>query len=264
MSVLSAFVRVGFCAVVLAIAGMVSGVSAQVFQPGEYLEYEVSYFGIKLGTVKVTTEEFATHEGKPAVKATAYIDSRQGIPFVSLHTIYRSTMDKTRGYAYAFNASTQEDGNWKYDKYIFDYGDKKITLESGVKDKMEKSMEIQTDRKWNDGLSLFFFARMFLNSKRYVSVPTIIEFDTVKTLINFTGEKKTVDIEALDYDVKTVYLKGDANWTGVYGLTGKFEGWFSDDEACVPISAKMKVYVGNVDIELVKWKRGNWAPPRSE
>lgn len=264
MSIVSAFVRVILFAVVLIVTAVVLPVSAQMFHPGETLEYEVSYFGIKLGTVKVITEEFTTYQEKPVVKATAYIDSRSGIPFVSLHTIYHSTMDKSRGYAYAFNASTQEDDNWKYDKYIFDYADKKITLESGVKDKLEKSVVIQTPRKWNDGLSLFFFARMFLNSKRYVSVPTIIEFDTVKTLINFTGEKKTVDIEAVDYDIKTVYLKGDANWTGVYGLTGKFEGWFSDDEACVPISAKMKVYVGNVDIELVKWKRGNWSPPRAE
>lgn len=264
MSVFFAFVRVGVCAAVLAVTVAVLSVSAQVFQPGEYLEYEVSYFGIKLGTVKISTDEFATYEGKPVVKATAHIDSRPGIPFVSLHTIYRSTMDKTRGYAYTFNASTQGDGEWKYDKYLFDYGNKKIILESGVKDKLEKSIEIQTDRKWNDGLSLFFFARMFLNSKRYVSVPTIIEFDTVKTLINFTGEKKTVNIDAVEYNIKTVYFKGDANWTGVYGLTGKFEGWFSDDEACVPISAKMKVYVGNVDIELVKWKRGNWSPPRAE
>lgn len=263
MSRVFAFVRVSLFACIIAAAAAVVPVTAQMFQVGEYLEYDVSYFGIKLGTVKVTTEEFGTYEEKPVVKATAHIDSRPGIPFVSLHTIYRSTMDKTRGYAYAFNASTQEDGNWKYDKYIFDYAGKKITLENGVKDKLEKSVVIQTPRKWNDGLSLFFFARMFLNSKRYVSVPTIIEFDTVKTLINFTGEKKAVGIEAVDYEIKTVYLKGDANWTGVYGLTGKFEGWFSDDEASVPISAKMKVYVGNVDIELVKWKRGNWTPPRA-
>lgn len=242
--------------------GWAAQASAQMFFPGEYLEYRVSYMGISLGTVKVITEGFDTYGGKPAVKTTAYIDSHSGIPFVDLHTIYRSTMDKTGGYAYMFNASTKKDGDWAYDKYNFDYSNSKITLESGIKDKQLKNLEIVTDRKWNDGLSLFFFARMFLNSKRSVSVPTIIEYDTVRTYINFVGKREETSIDAVDYDVQTVYFKGDANWTGVYGLTGKFEGWFSDDEACVPISAKMKVYVGNVDIELVKWKRGDWNPPR--
>jgi len=48
---------------------------------------------------------------------------------------------------------------------------------------------------------------------------------------------------------------------GNYGLSGKFEGWFSDDDAHIPIKAKMNVYVGSVVIELVKWKRGSWNPP---
>lgn len=264
---MSTFFSLVRACLLVAVVGLVVGVgtlSAQVFAPGEYLEYRVSYLGISLGTVKVITEGFDTYEGKQVVKTTAYIDSRSGIPFVDLHTVYRSILDRTGGYAYLFNASTKLDEGWKYDKYMFDYANTRVTLETGVKDKPEKSVEIKTERKWNDGLSLFFFARMFLDSKRYVSVPTIIEFDTVKTLINFTGKKENVSIEALNYEVQTLYLKGDANWTGVYGLTGKFEGWFSDDEAHVPISAKMKVYVGNVDIELVKWKRGDWAPPRAK
>jgi N-acetylglucosamine kinase-like BadF-type ATPase len=51
-----------------------------------------------------------------------------------------------------------------------------------------------------------------------------------------------------------VYFRGNSNWTGIYGLTGAFEGWFSDDDARVPIRAKMRVYVGNVLIELVRWE----------
>jgi hypothetical protein len=71
-----------------------------------------------------------------------------------------------------------------------------------------------------------------------------------------------VEIDALDYEIRTVHFQGEANWTGVYGITGKFDGWFSDDEARVPIRAKMKLYVGNADIELVRWKRPGWTPPK--
>ncbi len=71
-----------------------------------------------------------------------------------------------------------------------------------------------------------------------------------------------MDIDAVNYPVKTVYFNGKAEWNGLYGLNGKFEGWFSDDDACVPIKAKMNVYVGNVNIELKSWKRKNWTPPK--
>ena len=71
-----------------------------------------------------------------------------------------------------------------------------------------------------------------------------------------------IEINASSYPIKSLYFNGTANWTGIYGLTGKFEGWFSDDEARIPVKAKMKLYVGNANIELVKWSRGNCTATR--
>ena len=88
--------------------------------------------------------------------------------------------------------------------------------------------------------------------------------DTVSTVINFGGRKEATSIDASSYPVKTVYFSGDANWTGVYGLSGRYEGWFADDESRIPIKAKMKVYVGSVTIELQSWRRGNWQPPKAD
>jgi hypothetical protein len=48
----------------------------------------------------------------------------------------------------------------------------------------------------------------------------------------------------------------------LYGLGGKFEGWFSADDSRVPIKARMKVYLGNINIELKKWIRTDWTPPK--
>ena len=57
-------------------------------------------------------------------------------------------------------------------------------------------------------------------------------------------------------------LAGGVFLSATSWLKGSFEGWFSDDEARIPIVSKMNVYVGNVVIELVKWKRPGWVPPR--
>ena len=86
--------------------------------------------------------------------------------------------------------------------------------------------------------------------------------DTANTFINFKGKRENIEIESVNYPVRTIYFNGKADWTGVYGVTGEFEGWFSDDEARVPILAKMKTYLGSANIKLVKWKRKNWSPPK--
>jgi hypothetical protein len=62
--------------------------------------------------------------------------------------------------------------------------------------------------------------------------------------------------------VDVVHFEGRADFEGIFGMTGDFEGWFSNDEARVPILAKMKVIIGNIRIELTKWNREGWKPPK--
>lgn len=238
--------------------------SAQVLVPGEEITYAVSYLGINLGTIKIITESKVDVNGKPTVKAKALIDSRAGIPFVDLHTTYTSWMDPSATFSQQFEANTKESDGWLFDKYTFDYSNKKVITEKWKKDQLKKKREIDITKKYSDGLSLFFVARQLLYSKKTATIPCMVMEDTVRTVINFSGKNENVEIDACNYPVRCVFFDGNANWTGVYGVTGSFEGWFSDDEARVPIKAKMKLYLGKADIELVSWKRpGGWQPPKA-
>ncbi|MBS1538247.1 MAG: DUF3108 domain-containing protein [Bacteroidetes bacterium] len=238
---------------------------SQMAFPGEELEYEVSFLGIKLGTIKMITEQSQTLNGKTVYKMKALIDSRSGIPFVDLHSIYESWMDASATYSHQFTANTKKSENtWVYDKYSFDYDNNVIRTEKYEDKKLIEKKSISTPKKWNDGCSLFFTARQLLFAKRNIKIPTVVQEDTVFTTIAFTGKDESTSIDAVDYPVKTTYFHGEANWTGIYGITGKFEGWFSTDDARVPIKAKMKLYVGSATIELVKWKRGSWQPPKAD
>lgn len=250
-----------------ALVGMfiVASANAQSFiYPGEDLTYRVSYAGITLGTVRSLTEPYTTHEGRKAIKVKVFINSNPNIPFVSLHSIYQSWMDSTATYSYNFNASTQiEENLWEFDQYLFDYSNMNLTLETYRDKKLLKKKEIGIKKYCNDGSSLLYAARTLCNSKKTIKLPTVIMGDTATTVINFRGTKQTTDIDAVNYPIMTTHFDGTANWTGVYGLTGSFEGWFSDDAARVPIKAKMKVYIGSVTLELQSWKRGNWQPPKA-
>lgn len=236
-----------------------------LIQPGEELTYRVSYLGITLGTIKTVVEPITTLDGKKSVKVKVHINSSPSIPFVSLHSIYESWMDANMMYSMKFNANTQNDaGTWDFDQYLFDYDAGKLVMEKYKGKEKSSSKNYDIKKKYNDGSSLLFAARRLLYAKKSLRIPTTIMDDTVNTVINFSGKQEAAEIDAVNYPVKCVYFSGEANWTGIYGISGTFEGWFSDDEARVPIKAKMKVYVGNALIELMQWKRANWQPPKAE
>lgn len=231
--------------------------------PGEDLTYRVSYLNITLGTIRTVTEQTTTLNGQKAYKVKVFIDSHPNIPFVSLHSVYESWMDATATYSMQFIANTEVDKQWEVDKYLFDYSNKKLLMEKYRDSKIVKSRWFDIKKRYNDGSSLLFAARSLLYSKKSLRLPTVIMEDTVSTVVNFNGKQEPVSIDAVQYPIKSVYLNGEANWTGIYGLSGRFEGWFSDDEARIPVKAKMKVYVGSVTIELQKWRRGSWQPPKA-
>jgi len=249
--------RLAFVSFVVAI----NLVKAQVLVPGEELTYRVSYLGIELGRIHLINEGRQEALGKPAFKCKALIDSREGIPFLSLHVIYESWMEHTALASLQFIAQNMESG--EYTKYTFDYDQRRIQTTTWIDRKKTDERIFQISRKYVDGLTILYAARQLLYSKRTAWIPTIVREDTAWTKINFIGNVSSVSIDAVSYPLRTVYFDGLANWTGVYGVTGYFEGWFSDDEARIPIKAKMKLYLGSADIELVGWKRPGWSPPRA-
>jgi hypothetical protein len=250
-------------ALVLFLIGINNNAKAEgMVYPGEELTYEVSFMGIKLGSIRMVIEGYQDLNGLKIVKGKSYIDSYDGIPFVDLKVTFESWMDTTITHSHKFVSNTKTSDGWYYEQTLFDYANKRIKIDGYQNKKLAKTDIIQTNKRWSDGLSLFYIARQFLYAKKNLKIPTLMDKDTVQTSINFMVKKEKVDIDAVSYPVRTVYFSGNANWTGIYGMTGAFEGWFSDDYACIPIKAKLKVYIGNVDVELKNWKRKGWGPPK--
>ena len=60
-----------------------------VFFPGEYIEYKVSFMGINLGRIIITSKDYTTFKGEKVVNAKCEMMSNPGIPFVDLHGILK-------------------------------------------------------------------------------------------------------------------------------------------------------------------------------
>ena len=237
--------------------------SDSIFQVGEELTYNVSYAFYDIGQVRIKIVDKTTEGGKTVYKAMANIDSYKGVPFVDLHSIYESNVNASM-YSQWFRSRTKKDDHWNYFVYNYHYQRKRLLIEHGLwgSDKVDQRDSLTLDTLSQDGLSLFYFARANLMDRQVMNVPTVVSEQKGNTLIQFTNERTDEKIDAVDYPVDCIHFEGNAGFVGIFGLTGDFEGWFSNDAARVPILAKMKVIIGSIRIELMKWKRVGWSPPR--
>ena len=236
------------------------------FQAGEEMTYEVSYLLIHLGTITTKVISIDKVDGKTEIKVEAHIRSYKGIPFTNINTIFQSTINDQM---YSKSFGTKEyykDTTWKYINYTYNWKKDLVYVSEriGNQKNMQNYDTLKMEGKhFQDGLSLLFFARSMAHAKNEQHVPTLIYRTKADTYIRFGREHTSEDIDAVDYPVDVIKLDGEAGFTGIFGMTGGFKGWFSADNACVPIFAQMRVYIGNVNIELIKWKRPGWGPPRA-
>ncbi len=237
--------------------------SERSMQVGETLKYEVSYSLLKLGSVVLKVKDKKTVNGRTFYTTAAYIDSYSGIPFVDLHQIYESHLSDKMQSEY-FRGLVKYDKYTSYTEYNFNYNKGIIGVKKGrVYPPQIWTDSITTaDHNYQDGLSIFYFARMNFGTNKTVDIPCFVNEEKVSTRINFYTAVSDVSIDAVDYDISCLYLDGETDFVSVFGLTGYFEGWFSNDEASIPIIAKMKVIIGNITLELKEWKREGWKPPR--
>jgi hypothetical protein len=235
-----------------------------MFQVGESLTYNVSYMVVDIGQVSVKILEKTTQNNRTVYKAMAKIDSYSGLPFVDLHTIYESAISESL-FATRFRSRTKIENDYRYFVYDFDYPRSSVFIEQGLlkQKKIEGYDTLHAKGPHQDGLSLFYYARAKVRNRHSENIPSVVSEQIGNTFIDFRNEVKEEEIDAVDYPVDVVYFEGKAEFVGIFGLTGEFEGWFSNDVARVPILAKMKVLIGSIRIELIGWKREGWTPPRA-
>jgi hypothetical protein len=233
----------------------------RVIDVGEEIVYVVKYLFIPIGEIKLKITSFDKKDS--IYSAIAYIDSYKNIPFVNLHQIYETKFN-SRQIPVFFRGIILGDDDTTFTVYRFNYDKGKIQILKGSKTKNE----IWTDStailniEYLDGLSLFYYARMRTGKKGYYDTPVFINEKAEKTIFYCYDKSEKINISSINYPIDCVYLDGETEFKGIFGLTGRFEGWFSNDKYAVPIYAKLKVIIGNVTVELKNWRKTQWMPPQ--
>jgi len=227
---------------------------------GEDLTYVVKYAFFNLGEVRIKVLEKTKINNKSVYKAIAYIDSYPDLPLVSLHQIYESYIDSSL-FPLKFFAEIFGDDTVFVEYNFRDHS--RIDMKKGKYDGSRPWLDSTTyiNHRMQDGLSLLYFARMNFGEQRTVTIPCFVNEKEERTLINYYNDRESVSIDAVDYEIDCRKLDGNTDFVSVYGLTGDFEGWFSNDSFSVPILAKMNVLIGSISLELTKWNEKLWNPP---
>ncbi|MFZ4621448.1 MAG: DUF3108 domain-containing protein [Bacteroidota bacterium] len=238
-----------------------------LFDRREELVYSVSWMSINIGTITLTITP-DTGSGGPFT-AAVFIDSRQGLPFANVHAVFKGNLDSSGSPIRFFGYDQMELDRWSVHMYTYSKERDRLFAKKGEAKRPDtdqlsvaESDTLMIDRLTQDGLSIFYFARKQLNSLDTFSVKTVVHGSVGTTILNCYGKQTEIDIGAIDQSISVIEMDGMAKFKGVFGLTGEFKGWFSNDNAHIPIRAKLGVILGNVNLELIHWKREGWTPPR--
>ena len=240
--------------------------NSQVLVLGEQLEYDVSYLGVSFAKIIVNTDRYENLGGKAVLKTKAKVYSYDHVPLVKLKADFESWIDRSSYHSLQFKRNLSLRGKpWEYQKLTFDYNKGVIENRKWVKKQLVSAfgLEFNKSNKLFDALAAFFKARTLAEPYKSRSLMIYLDEDQLfNTTLNFAKNKQSTDIPAIDYDVRSIYFSGNTNWKGQYGISGKIEGWISDDAARVPLKAKVDFVIGNIDIELVSYRRAGWTAPK--
>lgn len=234
----------------------------KVIMKGEELRYIVYYGFIEIGEVKMKVISEEPSESGRLVTASCEMRSFEGIPFVELDSRFESDMIIKNGEIYSreFRAVDRKEEGTVEVRYNFNYDSGYVKMLKTYKGKTEVDGRLEFDKRlrFQDGLSLFYQARINSYSNDNRQVPVFMNEAETNVSYFFSTVTEELELDELDAVVNCLKCSGMAAFVGVFGLTGEFAGWFSSDDARVPVMAKMNVLVGNVTLELVSYKRTGW------
>lgn len=234
----------------------------KLFSAGEELKYVVSYGFIKFGEVTMNLADIKKEKEETILSARCNMHSYEGIPFVDLNSIFESDMifDGKEIYSTRFKATEYHDDGIITIEYKFHYDSALVHVKKVNKGKTERDENIKINKnvRFQDGLSMFYCARLNSFAVKNYMIPVFM--NEAETSVNyfFASQPEKISIALFDKDISCMRCSGTANFTGVFGLSGEFSGWFSDDEARIPIKSQLNVTIGSITLELDSFKRVGW------
>lgn len=220
----------------------------------EVFTYKVKFGFFKLGEVKTTIIRDTTYQGQKIWWLRTVITSNSGIPFVgeeeNHYNTYMVETDSTP-YTKLYWRDNLDEDEFEAEVYEFDYEKEKVY----ISENMSPVDTLSLTEPSSSGQLIFYYSRLFAGTNQDYRLPVYLERE--KGYIDATNSTKGEmrDYEAFEDPVKTYFSEGDADIDGPFGFRGKFKAWYIADDLRVPAEAHAKVWLGNVKVQLIDYKK---------
>ncbi|SMO75022.1 DUF3108 domain-containing protein [Fodinibius sediminis] len=220
----------------------------------EVFTYEVKYSFFKLGKVQTTIVQDTTYDGQQLWWLRTKIISDPSIPFMGeeenhYNTFFVATdsLPHTRLY---WRDNVDED-EFNAERYDFDYSRKKVYLSK----EGEPEDTLDLTEPSTSGQLIFYYSRLFAGTDKTYSLPVYLEAEKGYIEVRNTQKTEMREYDAFASPVRTYYTDGDADIDGPFGFSGRFKAWYLADDLRIPLEAHAKVWLGNVKVRLIDYKK---------
>lgn len=242
-------------------------VAHATLQLGEELEYRVHYWFVTIGSVQFKITDSLERDGRTVYRAESIVNSNPALSWLTQTHLRCSSEIDQEGFSYAWACNDSSSKGVTYQNIQFDYPNERMYYSRGEVLASGECVQTSVDTvpvsdRSADGVSLMYYARQRAHQKADEHVPAFLNKKQVFLDVNFLNERMDMNHGAIGYPIGVIHFKGRANFVGAAGLTGAFDAWVSDDDARVVMAARLKVFLGSVKVELAKWNRAEWTPPK--
>lgn len=218
---------------------------------GEVLRYKVKWLLVRLGTV--TIRQVPADSGRVLVQMS--VQSAQGLPFINVH-FENQTMVSERSQSLDEETIHSVDDPTEKTVYWHDWGTGQLMMVDSLRGKQTRRDSLSWEKECYDALGLLMYSRRFAASGISTSLPTLNDYKIAETEVSFANGTEQIEVDAFDTPRRCHLVSGMARWVGksFAGMKGPFRGWITDDEAAIPLRAKVEIFLGSIVLELESYE----------
>lgn len=218
---------------------------------GEVLRYKVKWSFIGLGTVVI--RQITADSGKVLVQMT--VQSAPGLRFIDVNFNDQTYVSEQ---SQSIEEETIYSGKDLGEKtvYWFDRKTGHIMMEDSLNGTRTKRDSLRWEKECYDALGLLMHSRRFAGSCLSTSLPTLNDYKIDQTEVSYANAIEDIEVDAFGAPRRCHLVSGIPRWVGrsFAGIKGPFRGWITDDEAAIPLRAKVEILLGSIVLELESYE----------
>lgn len=228
-----------------------------IVQWRERLTYKVSYGGLYLGNVIVNPFRPHEYQGRKVWLGSSIVKSNPDLWIVGdreEHFWGIIDQNDTTIFEYHYWKDDIDDRKEKEEQYIADYPKRQVTYIL----KGDTTIVKDIDEPKVFGMGFFMISRMHANLGELLRIPIVVSGEDKNINVQYGSPSDTTlwisPVEGINDTLSAIPVKATANIKGPFGFNGNFSGFYSADERRIPLEARLKVWLGRVNVTLEKYE----------